>query len=80
MQVFAFTNSLLSRIGRGRAREQPMTYCASIAQARNGETILLGKDKHVCKLDAANLGLIAVPETIASGKAHTGIIFKCALT
>ena len=30
----------------------------------------------MCKLDAANLGLIAVPETIASGKAHTGIIFK----
>ncbi len=56
--------------------ENPMSYCASIARARKGETILLGKDKHVCKLGAANLGLIALPETIASGKAHAGIIFK----
>jgi uncharacterized protein (DUF169 family) len=56
--------------------EKPMSYCASIAQARKGETILLGKDKHVCKLGAANLGLIAVPEMIASGKAHAGLIFK----
>jgi uncharacterized protein (DUF169 family) len=56
--------------------EKPMSYCATIEQARKGETILLGKDKHVCKLGAANLGLIAVPEMIASGKAHAGIIFK----
>jgi len=56
--------------------ENPISYCASIARARRGETILLGKDKHVCKLGAANLGLIAVPETIASGKSHAGIIFQ----
>jgi len=56
--------------------ENPISYCASIARARKGETILLGKDKHVCKLGAANLGLIAVPEMIASGKSHAGIIFK----
>jgi uncharacterized protein (DUF169 family) len=30
--------------------EKPMPYCASIAQARKGEIILLGKDKHGCKL------------------------------
>lgn len=30
----------------------------------------------MCKLGAANLGLIAVPEMIASGKSHAGIIFK----
>jgi len=57
--------------------EKPMPYCASIAQARKGETILLGKDKHGCKLGAANFGLIAVPEMIASGKAHAGMgLFK----
>jgi uncharacterized protein (DUF169 family) len=56
--------------------ENPISYCASVARARKGETILLGKDKHVCKLGAANLGLIAVPEMIASGKAHVGIIFN----
>lgn len=57
--------------------EKPMPYCASVAQARKGETILLGKDKHECKLGAANLGLIVVPEMIASGKAHTGMgLFK----
>ena len=57
--------------------EKPMPYCASIAQARKGETILLGKDKHGCKLGAANFGLIAVPEIIASGKAHAGMgLFK----
>jgi uncharacterized protein (DUF169 family) len=57
--------------------EKPMPYCASIALARKGETILLGKDKHECRLGAANLGLIAVPEMIASGKAHAGMgLFK----
>jgi uncharacterized protein (DUF169 family) len=56
--------------------EKPISYCASVARARKGETVLMGKDKHVCKLGAANLGLIALPETIASGKSHTGIIFK----
>jgi len=56
--------------------ENPMSYCASIALARRGVTILLGKDKHVCKLGAANLGLISLPEMIASGKSHAGIIFK----
>ena len=56
--------------------ENLISYCASVARARKGETILLGKDKHVCKLGAANLGLIAVPEMIASGKAHAGKIFK----
>jgi uncharacterized protein (DUF169 family) len=57
--------------------EKPMPYCASIAQARKGKTILLGKDKFNCKLGAANLGLIAVPEMIASGKAHASMgLFK----
>ena len=56
--------------------ENPISYCASIARARKGETILMGKDKHICKLGAANLGLIALPETITSGKSHAGIIFK----
>jgi uncharacterized protein (DUF169 family) len=53
--------------------EKPMPYCASIAEARKGEIIFLGKDKHQCKLGAAYLGLISVPEMIASGKAHTGM-------
>jgi uncharacterized protein (DUF169 family) len=57
--------------------EKPMPYCASIAEARKGEIIFLGKDKHQCKLGAAYLGLISVPEMIASGKAHTGMgLFK----
>lgn len=57
--------------------EKPMPYCASIAEARKGKIILLGKDKHECKLGATNLGLISVPEMIASGKAHTGMgLFK----
>lgn len=57
--------------------EKPMPYCASIAEARKGITILLGKDKHMCKLGASNLGLIMLPEMIASGKAHAGMgLFK----
>jgi uncharacterized protein (DUF169 family) len=56
--------------------ENPISYCASVARARKGETLLMGKDKHVCKLGAANLGLIPLPEPIASGKSHAGIIFK----
>jgi len=53
--------------------EKPMPYCASVAEARKGEIIFLGKDKHQCKLGAAYLGLISGPEMIASGKAHTGM-------
>ena len=59
--------------------EKPMPYCASIAEARKGETILLGKDKHMCKLGASNLGLIRLPDMIASGRAHAGMgLFKSA--
>jgi len=57
--------------------EKPMPYCASIARARKGETVLLGRDKHECKLGASNLGLIRLPEMIASGKTHAGMgLFK----
>ena len=51
-------------------RGEPIPYCASIARARKGESVLLGKDKHGCPLGAANLGLINVPEKMASGEAH----------
>ena len=53
-------------------RAEPIAYCASIYRARKGESILLGKDKHGCLLGAANLGLISVPEKIASGETHAG--------
>lgn len=59
--------------------EKPLPYCDSIERARKGETILLGKNKHGCKLGASNLGLIRVPEIIASGKPHAGMgLFKSA--
>lgn len=51
--------------------EKPMPYCASIAEARKGEIIFLGKDKHGCPLGAALLGLRNVPEKMASGEAHS---------
>jgi uncharacterized protein (DUF169 family) len=57
--------------------EKPIPYCAAIARARKGEIILLRKDKHSCMLGAANLGLIAVPQKIASGETHASIgLFK----
>lgn len=57
--------------------EKPMAYCDSIERARKGETVLLKRDKLGCKLGAANLGLIPLPEIIASGKAHAGMgLFK----
>lgn len=57
--------------------EKPIPYCAAIAKARKGEIILLRKDKHGCMLGAANLGLIAVPQKIASGETHASIgLFK----
>ena len=52
---------------------QPMQYCASVLRARKGETILLGKDKHSCKLGAAILGLINMPGNFSSGEAHSKI-------
>jgi uncharacterized protein (DUF169 family) len=57
--------------------EKSMPYCAAIARARKGETILLGKNKLGCMFGASNLGLIAVPQRIASGEAHVGMgLFK----
>jgi uncharacterized protein (DUF169 family) len=57
--------------------EKPMPYCAAIAQARKGEIILLGKNKFGCMFGASNLGLIAVPQKIASGETHASIgLFK----
>lgn len=47
-------------------------YCASVARARNGESVLLGKDKHGCPLGAAILGLTNIPAKMASGEAHYG--------
>lgn len=49
---------------------EPIPYCASVARARKGETVLLGKNKHRCPLGAAILGLINVPKKIVSGEAH----------
>jgi uncharacterized protein (DUF169 family) len=51
--------------------DKTIPYCASVARARKGEVILLGKDKHGCPSGAANLGLRNVPEKIASGEAHS---------
>jgi uncharacterized protein (DUF169 family) len=57
--------------------EKPIPYCAAVARARKGEILLLRKDKHGCMLGAANLGLIAVPQRIASGETHANIgLFK----
>jgi len=50
---------------------EPMAYCASVARARKGESVLLGKEKHGCLLGAAILGLINVPAKISSGEAHS---------
>lgn len=48
-----------------------MPYCGSVARARKGESVLLGKDKHGCALGAAILGLANIPEKISSGEAHS---------
>jgi uncharacterized protein (DUF169 family) len=45
-------------------------YCESVARARKGEVVLLGKDKHGCPLGAAILGLRNFQEKMASGEAH----------
>jgi uncharacterized protein (DUF169 family) len=52
-------------------RAETIPYCASVARARKGEVVLLGKDKHGCPLGAAILGLRNVPEKMASGEAHS---------
>jgi uncharacterized protein (DUF169 family) len=52
-------------------RAEPMPYCGSIASARKGESVLLGKDKHGCALGAAILGLINMPAKISSGEVHS---------
>jgi uncharacterized protein (DUF169 family) len=52
---------------------EPMSYCASVLRARKGETVLLGKDKHSCKLGAAILGLINMPGNFSSGEAHSKV-------
>jgi uncharacterized protein (DUF169 family) len=53
-------------------RAETMAYCASVACARKGESVLLGKDKHGCALGAAILGLTNMPAKISSGEVHSG--------
>ncbi len=59
---------------------EPIAYCASIARARKGESVLLGKEKHGCPIGASNLGLISVPQKVASGEAHSSAGLLSSLT
>ncbi len=45
-------------------------HCQSIMRARKGECLLLPASKHACPVGASALGLMPIPEKVASGKFH----------
>jgi uncharacterized protein (DUF169 family) len=50
--------------------ERNLRHCQSIMRARKGECLLLPADKHACPVGASALGLMPIPEKVASGKFH----------
>jgi len=50
--------------------ETPLRHCATIMRARKGEKLLVPADKQACPVGASAMGLVPVPEKVASGDFH----------
>lgn len=53
--------------------EKSIRHCQSVMRARKGECLLLPANKHACPVGASALGLMPVPEKVASGTFHYGL-------
>ena len=50
--------------------ETPVRHCGTIMRARHGEKLLVPADKEACPVGASALGMVPVPEKVASGEFH----------
>jgi uncharacterized protein (DUF169 family) len=50
--------------------ENPVRHCGTIMRARHGEKLLVTPDKEACPVGASALGMVPVPEKVASGEFH----------
>jgi len=50
--------------------EKQMSYCQSVMQARHGNSFMMPVDSHLCNVGASALGMMTVPEKVASGEFH----------
>ena len=50
--------------------ERPVRHCGTIMRARKGEKLLVTPDKEACPVGASALGMVPVPEKVASGEFH----------
>jgi uncharacterized protein (DUF169 family) len=53
--------------------EKRIRHCQSIMRARKGECLLVPADKHACPVGASALGLLPIPDKVASGHFHYGM-------
>ncbi len=50
--------------------EKRIRHCQSIMRAKRGDCLLVPADKHACPVGASALGLMPIPEKVASGQFH----------
>ena len=50
--------------------DKRLRHCQSIMRAKKGECLLLPADKHACPVGASALGLMPIPDKVASGHFH----------
>ncbi len=50
--------------------EAPVRHCGTIMRARKGEKLLVTPEKEACPVGASALGMVPVPEKVASGEFH----------
>jgi uncharacterized protein (DUF169 family) len=50
--------------------DKNLRHCQSIMKARKGESFIIPADKHACVVGASSLGIIPIPEKVASGEFH----------
>jgi uncharacterized protein (DUF169 family) len=50
--------------------DKPVRHCQAIMRASRGEMLIVPADKQACPVGASALGLVPVPEKVASGEFH----------
>ena len=53
--------------------ETPVRHCGTIMRARKGEKLLVTPEKEACPVGASALGMVPVPEKVASGEFHANM-------
>lgn len=53
--------------------EAPVRHCGTIMRARKGEKLLVTPEKEACPVGASALGMVPVPEKVASGEFHANM-------